>query len=154
MPKLQAGDVAPGLALSDEDGSVITLDDYQGKRVVVYFYPADDTPGCTKEACQFSDLFDEFLAAGVDVIGISPDDESSHRRFREKFGLTVRLLSDPSHSVMESYGAWGEKTLYGKRSVGVIRTTVLVGAEGRIERAWYHVRADGHAAKVLAAVTA
>ncbi|MGO9195990.1 MAG: thioredoxin-dependent thiol peroxidase [Acidimicrobiales bacterium] len=153
MPKLQAGDVAPGFVLTDEHGNAISLGDYRGKRVVVYFYPADDTPGCTKEACQFSDLFDEFTAAGVDVIGISPDDAQSHRRFREKHGLTVRLLSDPGHVVMESYGAWGEKTLYGKKSIGVIRTTVLIGAEGRIERAWYHVRADGHAEKVLSAIT-
>ncbi len=149
MTKLQRGDEAPAFALADENGKVVSLADYTSKRVVVYFYPADDTPGCTKEACQFTDLFDDFLAAGVDVIGVSPDDAASHRRFREKHGLTVRLLSDPTHETMERYGAWGEKTLYGKKSIGVIRTTVLVGADGRVERAWYHVRADGHAAKVL-----
>ncbi len=154
MAKLEAGDVAPELSLEDENGTTISLSDYRGRRVVVYFYPADDTPGCTKEACQFSDLFDEFTAAGVDVIGVSPDDASSHRRFREKHGLTVRLLSDPDHHVMEAYGAWGEKTLYGRKSVGVIRTTYLVGADGRIERAWHHVRADGHPARVLAALSA
>lgn len=154
MGKLERGEVAPGFSLEDEHGAPLALADYAGKRVVVYFYPADDTPGCTKEACQFSDLFDAFLEAGVDVIGISPDDATAHRRFREKYGLTVRLLSDPSHSTMEAYGAWGEKTLYGKKSIGVIRTTVLVGADGTIERAWYHVRADGHAAKVLETVTA
>ncbi len=154
MGRLEVGEEAPRFSLEDEDGNVISLADYSRRRVVVYFYPADDTPGCTKEACQFSDLFDDFLAAGVDVIGISPDDAKSHRRFREKHGLTVRLLSDPAHEVMERYGAYGEKTMYGKKTVGVIRTTVLVGPTGRVDRAWYHVRADGHAAKVLEAVAA
>lgn len=153
MGKLAAGDEAPVFALEDEDGKTVSLSDYAGKRVVVYFYPRDDTPGCTKEACQFSDLFEEFRQAGVDVVGISPDDASSHRRFREKHGLTIKLLSDPGHEVMEAYGAWGEKTLYGKKSVGVIRTTVLVGEQGQVERAWYHVKADGHAGKVLEALT-
>ncbi len=153
MGKLAAGDEAPVFALEDEAGKTVSLSDYAGKRVVVYFYPRDDTPGCTKEACQFSDLFEEFRKAGVDVVGISPDDASSHRRFREKHGLTIKLLSDPGHEVMEAYGAWGEKTLYGKKSVGVIRTTVLVGEQGQVERAWYHVKADGHAGKVLEALT-
>ncbi len=153
MGKLAAGDEAPVFALEDEDGKTVSLSDYAGKRVVVYFYPRDDTPGCTKEACQFSDLFEEFRQAGVDVVGISPDDAPSHRRFREKHGLTIKLLSDPGHEVMEAYGAWGEKTLYGKKSVGVIRTTVLVGEQGQVERAWYHVKADGHAGKVLEALT-
>jgi peroxiredoxin Q/BCP len=152
MTRLEAGEQAPDFELEDEDGRPVRLADYAGRRVVVYFYPADDTPGCTKEACQFSDLFDRFAEAGVDVLGISPDNAASHRRFREKHGLTVRLLSDPSHETMERYGAWGEKTLYGRKSVGVIRSTLLVGADGRIERAWYHVRADGHAAKVLEVV--
>ncbi len=153
MGKLAAGDEAPVFALEDEAGKTVSLSDYAGKRVVVYFYPRDDTPGCTKEACQFSDLFEEFRQSGVDVVGISPDDASSHRRFREKHGLTIKLLSDPGHEVMEAYGAWGEKTLYGKKSVGVIRTTVLVGEQGQVERAWYHVKADGHAGKVLEALT-
>jgi peroxiredoxin Q/BCP len=152
MGKADVGGEAPRFSLEDEEGNLISLADYAGKRVVVYFYPADDTPGCTKEACQFTDLFDDFLAAGVDVIGISPDNAASHRRFREKYGLTVRLLSDPDHSVMERYGAYGEKTMYGRKTVGVIRSTFLVGEDGRIERAWHHVRADGHAAKVLEAL--
>ena len=103
-----------------------------GAACVVYFYPADDTPGCTKEACQFTERFDGFSKAGVDVVGISPDGADRHRRFREKYGLQVRLLSDPSHEVMESYGAWGEKVLYGRKSVGVIRSTVLIGPDGRV----------------------
>jgi peroxiredoxin Q/BCP len=153
MGRIEAGDAAPEWALKDEDGNVVKLSDYEGRDVVVYFYPADDTPGCTKQACQFTDLYDDYAAAGVDVVGISPDADESHKRFRAKYGLKVRLLSDPSHEVMESYGAWGEKTLYGKKSVGVIRSTMLVGPDGRVKRAWYHVKADGHAAKVLAEVT-
>jgi peroxiredoxin Q/BCP len=152
MARLETGDAAPDFALDDENGAVVRLSDFSGRRVVVYFYPADDTPGCTKEACQFTERSDTFAEAGVEVVGVSPDGADKHRRFRAKYGLKVRLLSDPIHEVMESYGAWGEKTLYGKKSVGVIRTTVLIGADGRVERAWYHVRADGHAEKVLAAL--
>lgn len=152
MHRLETGDQAPDFALADEDGAVVKLSDFAGRRVVVYFYPADDTPGCTKEACQFTERSDGFAEAGVEVLGVSPDGADKHRRFREKYGLKVRLLSDPTHEAMESYGAWGEKTLYGKKSVGVIRTTVLIGADGRLERIWYHVRADGHAEKVLAAL--
>lgn len=153
MPHLETGDLAPDFALLDENGDTVRLADFAGRRVVVYFYPADDTPGCTKEACQFTERTDSFRAAGADIVGISPDGADTHRRFREKYGLKVRLLSDPSHAVMESYGAWGEKTLYGRKSVGVIRSTVLIGPDGRVERAWYHVRADGHAEKVLAALS-
>ncbi|MGH9171774.1 MAG: thioredoxin-dependent thiol peroxidase [Acidimicrobiales bacterium] len=153
MPRIEAGEQAPAFTLNDEEGNSVSLSDYLGSDVVVYFYPADDTPGCTKEACQFTDLYGEFSAAGVEVIGISPDRGEAHRKFRSKYGLKVRLLSDPAHEVMESYGAWGEKTLYGKKSVGVIRSTVLIGPDGHIKRAWYHVKADGHAAKVLAQLT-
>ena len=152
MPRLEIGDPAPDFSLADENGGVIKLSDFAGRKVVVYFYPADDTPGCTKEACQFSDRSDGFGEAGVEVLGVSPDGAEKHRKFREKYGLKVRLLSDPTHAVMESYGAGGEQTLYGKKSGGVIRTTVLIGADGRVSRAWYHVRADGHAEKVLAAL--
>jgi thioredoxin-dependent peroxiredoxin len=154
VAQLKSGDKAPTFRLSSDDGQKITLADYRGERVVLYFYPADDTPGCTKEACQFSDLLDEYAALGVDVIGISPDEADSHQKFRAKYGLRIRLASDPSHATMERYGAWGEKTLYGKKSIGVIRSTFLVGADGRIERAWYHVRADGHAQAVLEALGA
>jgi peroxiredoxin Q/BCP len=150
MPHLEKGQPAPDFALQDEHGEVVRLSDFAGRHVVVYFYPADDTPGCTKEACQFSELSDRFGEHAADVLGISPDGAGSHAKFRQKYGLSIRLLSDPDHEVMERYGAWGEKTLYGRKSVGVIRTTVLVGPDRRVERAWYHVRADGHAAKVLA----
>ncbi len=152
MTKLTSGDHAPGFALSDADGRTVSLGDYAGRRVVVYFYPRDDTPGCTKEACQFTDLAADYADLGVEVVGISPDDSAKHARFRDKYGLKVRLLSDPDRSVMAAYGAYGEKTLYGKKTVGVIRSTFLIGADQRIERAWYQVRADGHAAKVLEAL--
>ncbi len=148
--RLDAGDRAPAFELPDQDGNVVALGDFAGQRVVVYFYPADDTPGCTKEACQFNDNLRAFSNAGVAVVGISPDGAEKHRRFRQKYGLRFPLLTDADHRVMTAYGAWGEKTLYGKRTVGVIRSTFLIGPDGTVERAWYNVRADGHAAKVLA----
>jgi peroxiredoxin Q/BCP len=153
MGKLATGDQAPPFALPDQDGTTVSLADFAGKRVVVYFYPRDDTPGCTKEACQFNDNLREFSRAGVPVLGVSGDKAEKHRAFREKYGLTFPLLTDADHAVGEAYGAWGEKTLYGKKSIGVIRSTFLVGPDGTVERAWYHVKADGHAAKVLAEVT-
>jgi peroxiredoxin Q/BCP len=152
MARLEAGDKAPEFTLPDQDGKECSLSDFAGQRVVVYFYPKDDTPGCTKEACQFDALESSFADAGTVVIGVSPDGADSHRRFRERYGLSIRLLSDPSHETMAAYGAWGEKTLYGRTSMGVIRSTFLIGPDGRIERAWDGVRADGHAAKVLDAL--
>ena len=153
MPRLEAGDKAPAFSLPDQDERPGALRDLSGKPVVVYFYPADDTPGCTKEACQFNENLTTFNRAGIAVVGISPDGAAKHQKFRQKYGLKFPLLSDPGHSVMEAYGAWGEKTLYGKKTVGVIRSTFLVGPDGKIARAWHHVRADGHAEKVLAEVT-
>jgi len=152
MARLEPGDQAPLFTLPDQDGSAVALEDFSGRHVVVYFYPADDTPGCTKEACQFNDNLREFDRAGATVVGISPDGAEKHQRFRAKHDLGLTLLSDPDHQVMAAYGAWGEKTLYGKRTTGVIRSTFLVGPDGRILRAWYNVRADGHAQKVLAAL--
>jgi peroxiredoxin Q/BCP len=149
MATLRQGDRAPSFTLPDQDGAKVALGDFAGAPVVVYFYPADDTPGCTKEACQFNDNLRAFAKAGVAVLGISPDGAEKHTKFRAKYGLKFPLLSDPGHKVMEKYGAYGEKTLYGKKTVGVIRSTFLVDAKGKIARAWYHVRADGHAAKVL-----
>ena len=154
MAKLSAGDAAPPFTLPTDDGGPIALADYAGRRVVVYFYPRDDTPGCTKEACQFSDLLAEFSGLGVDVIGISADDAGSHQKFRKKYGLSITLATDADHAVMEQYGAWGEKKNYGKTFLGVIRSTFIVGADGTVERAWYSVRADGHAQKVLEALAA
>ena len=152
MTTLVKGDVAPSFSLPDQDGAIVGLGDYAGRRVVVYFYPADDTPGCTKEACQFSDLVDEYAALGSRCSASPPMADPSTRGSAAKYGLRIALLSDPDHEVMALYGAFGPKTLYGRKSVGVIRSTFLVGEDGRIERAWYNVRADGHAAKVLEAL--
>jgi peroxiredoxin Q/BCP len=152
MTTLDEGDAAPLFSLPDQDGKVVRLQDYLGRRVVIYFYPADDTPACTKEARQFSDFVEDYATLGVEVLGISPDDGAKHKKFRAKHGLRISLLSDPEREVMTQYGAWGTKSIYGHEIVGVIRSTFLVGKDGRIERAWYNVRADGHAAKVLAAL--
>lgn len=149
MPRLEAGKKAPAFSLPDQDEKKVALKDLLGKQVVVYFYPADDTPGCTKEACQFNENLTTFSRAGIAILGISPDGAVKHQKFRQKYGLKFPLLSDPEHKVMEAYGAWGEKTLYGKKSLGVIRSTFLVNEKGVITQAWYNVRADGHAAKVL-----
>ena len=150
MTKLEEGAQAPSFTLPDQDGNPVSLDDFKGTRVLVYFYPGDDTPGCTKEACQFNDNLAGFQAAGVPVVGISPDNAASHQRFRNRYGLRFPLLTDADHTVMEAWGAWGEKTRYGRTSVGVLRSTFLLDEQGRVERAWHNVKADGHATNVLA----
>ncbi len=149
MGKLAAGDKAPAFTLPDQDGKPVSSKDFAGRQVVVYFYPRDDTPGCTKEACQFNDNQQAFTKAKVPVLGISADTAAKHQAFRAKYGLKFPLLTDADHSVGEAFGAWGEKTLYGKKSIGVIRSTFLIGADGTIQRPWYNVKADGHAANVL-----
>ena len=149
MSRLSAGDPAPTFTLHADDGTEVNLKQFRGKRVVIYFYPADDTPGCTTEACQFNDSLAQFAALDVPVIGISPDDGESHRAFRLKYSLGFTLLSDPTHDVMAAYGAYGEKTLYGKKVIGVIRSTFLIDPQGLIERAWYGPRTDGHARRVF-----
>jgi peroxiredoxin Q/BCP len=148
----QPGTAAPDFALPDAEGRLHRLADQRGRWTVVYFYPEDDTPGCTTEACQFRDLHSDITARDADVWGISPDDVTSHQRFREKFGLPFTLLSDADHRVSEAYGAWGPKTSYGRETIGMTRSTYLVGPDGRVARAWPTVRADGHAAHVLAAL--
>ena len=153
MARLETGDKAPAFTLKDQDGKTVKLSDFKGSKVVVYFYPKDDTPGCTKEACQFSENLTAFRKAGVTVLGISADSLEKHQAFREKYGLTLPLLSDPERKVMEAYGAYGEKMMYGKKVVGVIRSTFIIDGKGKIERTWYSVKADGHAAKVLEAVS-
>jgi thioredoxin-dependent peroxiredoxin len=154
MTKLAAGDAAPDFKLPDQDGKKVGLKDLLKEAgpsgsVVVYFYPKDDTPGCTKEACQFDANLKAFEKSGTTVVGISPDDAEKHQKFRAKYKLGLTLLSDPGHETMEAYGAYGEKTLYGKKTVGVIRSTFLIGPDRKVKRAWYSVKADGHAAKVL-----
>lgn len=147
------GEAPPAFALNDTDGNEVSLAQFKGQDLVVYFYPKDDTPGCTKEACGFRDLWGEYQAAGVVVLGVSPDDGAAHRKFTNKYGLPFTLLSDPKRQVMEKYGAWGEKTMYGKKVVGVIRSTVWIGADGKVRRHWRRVsRAADHPAKVLEAV--
>ncbi|MGH7877380.1 MAG: thioredoxin-dependent thiol peroxidase [Candidatus Dormibacteraceae bacterium] len=149
---LEEGDAAPAFSLPDQDGRLVSLSDYLGRRVVVYFYPRDDTPGCTTEACQFNDALTQFGSANVDVIGISPDDAQSHRDFRAKFHLRFPLLTDADHQVHDAYSTWGEKTMAGRTFMGTIRSTFVVDAAGKIEHAWYGVTADGHAGRILAEI--
>jgi peroxiredoxin Q/BCP len=149
----RVGDPAPDIELPDETGTIHRLADRAGRWTIVYFYPKDDTPGCTIESCQFRDADPDIRAGGADVWGISPDGAASHRRFREKFDLPFALLSDEAHVVAERYGAWQEKSLYGKTYMGIQRSTFLVDPDGRIARTWAKVSADGHAAEVLAALT-
>jgi peroxiredoxin Q/BCP len=144
---------APAFTLLNQGGQKVSLKDFSGSRVVVYFYPADDTPGCTKEACQFNDHLRSFKNLDVKVIGVSPDAAQEHVAFRQKFSLTFDLLSDPDKKVMAKYGAYGEKMNYGKKILGVIRSTFVIGPTGTIEHAWYAIHADGHAARVLASLT-
>jgi peroxiredoxin Q/BCP len=147
--RLSAGDTAPDFTLVDADEKPRSLAEFLGSRVVVYFYPAAMTPGCTKQACDFRDNLALLGNAGVAVVGISPDKPAKLAKFREKESLSFPLLSDPDHAVLEAYGAWGEKTLYGKKVTGVIRSTVVIDAEGRVEQAFYNVKATGHVAKLL-----
>lgn len=146
--RLSPGDDAPAFTLTDADGASVSLADYRGRRVLVYFYPAAMTPGCTTQACDFRDNVSDLEGANIAVLGISPDSPAKLAEFRAAHGLTFPLLSDPAHEVLEAYGAWGEKKLYGKATVGVIRSTVLVGEDGRVEQAWYNVKAAGHVAKL------
>ena len=153
MSRLEIGAKAPPFALANQAGKTISLKDFAGERFVIYFYPADDTPGCTKEACQFNDGLGAFRKLGVKVLGVSPDGAAKHVAFRTKYALTFDLLSDPEKKVMASYGAYGEKMMYGKKATGVIRSTFVIGPDGIVEHVWYGVRADGHADKVLARLT-
>lgn len=143
------GDEAPSFTLPDADGTPVSLSDFAGRRVIVYFYPAAMTPGCTTEACDFTASRGSFDGGGYTVLGISPDKPDKLAKFREKENLSIVLLSDTDRSVMTAYGAYGEKQLYGKTVQGVIRSTFVVGADGRIEQAWRNVKATGHVARVL-----
>ncbi|MBZ9643790.1 MULTISPECIES: thioredoxin-dependent thiol peroxidase [unclassified Streptomyces] len=147
--RLQPGDVAPAFTLPDADGNEVSLSDHKGRKVIVYFYPAALTPGCTKQACDFTDNLDVLAAAGYDVIGISPDKPEKLAKFREKESLKVTLAGDPDKTVIEAYGAYGEKKNYGKTYMGVIRSTIVVDEQGKVERALYNVRATGHVAKII-----
>ncbi|GLW63566.1 putative peroxiredoxin [Actinomadura rubrobrunea] len=146
--RLQPGDVAPEFELPDADGKPVSLASLRGKRVVLYFYPAAMTPGCTKESVDFQSSLADFEAAGATVVGVSPDEPPKLAKFREKEGLTFPLLSDPDAAVLRAYGAYGEKKLYGRVVVGVIRSTFVIDPEGRIERAYYNVKATGHVERI------
>jgi peroxiredoxin Q/BCP len=147
--RLSPGDLAPDFELLDADDKPVSLMQMRGERVVLYFYPAALTPGCTTQACDFRDNLAVLKTAGMVVIGISPDQPAKLREFRDKHDLTFPLLSDPDHKVLEAYGAWGEKKLYGKTVTGVIRSTVVVSDKGEVEEALYNVKATGHVAKLL-----
>ena len=149
---LDVGDKAPAFSLEDQSGKTVKLSDFKGRKVVVYFYPKDDTPGCTREACAFRDEHSALQKAGAVVLGISPDSGPSHAKFAGKYKLSFPLLADTDHSVSEKFGAWGEKTLYGRKFMGIIRSTFLVDEAGKVARVWPKVKVDGHVDQVLEAV--
>ncbi len=146
---IEPGQQAPDFTLPNQDGEPVRLSELRGRPVVLYFYPKDDTPGCTKQACGIRDAWSDFEQRGIEVLGISPDDESSHVKFKQKYGLPFTLLADPEHKVAEDYGVWVEKKNYGKTYLGVIRSTFVVDPEGKIAHAFYNVRATGHVAKLI-----
>jgi thioredoxin-dependent peroxiredoxin len=146
--RLAPGDLAPDFTLPDSGGTDVSLSSLRGQQVIIYFYPAAMTPGCTKQACDFRDSRGDLSGAGYAVLGISPDSPAKLAKFVEKEGLTFPLLSDPDRKVLEAYGAYGEKMMYGKKSVGVIRSTFVIGADGRVEKAYYGVKATGHVARL------
>ncbi|MFD7863272.1 thioredoxin-dependent thiol peroxidase [Streptomyces sp. NPDC057682] len=147
--RLQPGDTAPAFTLPDADGNEVSLADHKGRKVIVYFYPRALTPGCTKQACDFTDNLDVLAAAGYDVIGVSPDKPEKLAKFREEENLKVTLVADPDKTTLEAYGAFGEKKNYGKTVMGVIRSTIVVDENGKVEHAFYNVKATGHVAKII-----
>lgn len=149
-----AGDKAPKFTLARDSGDKISLSSFAGKKLVLYFYPKDDTPGCTREAIDFNGLRGEFEKAGATVVGVSPDSVASHAKFRKKHDLELPLLSDESKEMLEAWGVWTEKSMYGRKYMGVERTTFLVGPDGKIARVWNKVKVPGHAEEVLAAAKA
>jgi thioredoxin-dependent peroxiredoxin len=151
---VREGEAAPDFELASDSGQRVRLSDLRGRPVVLYFYPKDDTPGCTKQARSFRDAYGEFEERGATILGVSPDSEASHARFREKFGLPFTLLADPDHEVAEQYGVWVEKMNYGKKSMGIKRSTFVIDAEGNVAKAMLGVSPDGHADVVLEALPA
>jgi thioredoxin-dependent peroxiredoxin len=147
--RLAPGDTAPDFTLADADGNPVSLSSFRGQQIIVYFYPAAMTPGCTKEACDFRDNLGDLAQADTAVLGISPDAPAKLAKFRDKESLTFPLVSDPDHAVHEAYGAWGEKTLYGRKSVGVIRSTFVIDADGKVAQAMYGVKATGHVGRLM-----
>ena len=149
---IEPGDPAPDFALESDDGGTVRLADLRGARTVLYFYPKDDTTGCTVQACEYRDLNDDFTHAGARVLGVSPDPLASHERFRRKHGLNFTLLSDPDHSAAEAYGVWVEKSMYGRKYMGIERSAFVIGPDGTVEQAFYKVKAKGNAGAVLEAL--
>jgi len=149
---IEEGQKAPDFKLQADDGTTVKLSELRGSPVVLYFYPKDDTPGCTKEACSFRDRARELEKAGAKVLGVSADSVESHVKFRDKFKLNFRLLADVDHKVAEKYGAWREKNMYGKKSMGIVRSTFVIDTEGKVAKAWKAVKVDGHDGAVIEAV--
>jgi peroxiredoxin Q/BCP len=147
--KMEIGDKAPDFALPDVDGNIVRLSDFHGQYVVLYFYPKDDTPGCITEACEFNADGKAFQTKGVKIIGISPDPPESHRKFIDKYKLRFMLLSDADHKVCEKYGVWAEKSMYGRKYMGVSRTTFIIGKDGKIARMYEKVKPEGHSREIL-----
>ncbi len=152
--EIKIGDQAPAFSLKNTEGKTVKLADFKGKKVVLYFYPKDDTPGCTKEACGFRDDHSELQKRGIEVLGVSADGQASHQKFTAKYSLPFSLLSDPEHEVMEKYGAWGEKNMYGKIVQGVLRSTFIIDEAGKIAHIFRKVKTDTHSQDVLAIVDA
>jgi peroxiredoxin Q/BCP len=149
---LKPGDPAPDFELESDAGERVRLSDLRGRKVVLYFYPKDDTPGCTTEACEFRDRLPEIEGRDATVLGVSPDDAGSHRKFRDKYDLPFTLLADTDHAVAEAYGVWGEKKRYGRTYEGIFRTTFLIDGDGKVERVFEKVKPEGHADEVLSAI--
>jgi thioredoxin-dependent peroxiredoxin len=149
---VKTGDKAPDLKLADDSGRTVSLSDFKGKKVVLYFYPKDDTSGCTKEACEFRDAFPRFGQSDAEIIGVSPDGVESHRKFKEKYSLPFRLLADEGHKLADKFGVWKEKSMYGRKYMGVERTTVIIDPNGRIARIFPKVSVVGHVAEVESAL--
>jgi peroxiredoxin Q/BCP len=149
---VEEGKPAPEFELTSDDGQTVKLSDLRGRPVILYFYPKDDTPGCTRQACGLRDAYDEYERRGAVILGVSPDSEASHASFKEKYSLPFTLLSDPDRTVAQAYDVWREKTNYGKKSMGILRSTFVIDAGGNVVRAFYGVKPDGHAEKILAAL--
>jgi peroxiredoxin Q/BCP len=151
---LKPGDTAPSFSTTDGEGRTVKLKDFKGQKVVLYFYPKDDTPGCTKEACSFRDDFATFKKRGINVLGVSPDNEASHKKFAGKYHLPFTLLSDPDHAIADAYGTYGQKKFMGRTYMGILRTTFLIDEKGKIKKVFEKVKPDEHAREVLEAFSA
>jgi len=149
MPELKEGDLAPAITAKDQNGKTITLEEYRGKKVVLYFYPKDNTPGCTAEACDLRDNYSRFLEQGYEIVGVSADSEKSHQNFISKHQLPFRLISDPEHKVLEAYGAWGEKKRYGKTYMGILRKNYIIDEKGHVEKIIEKVNTKQHSEQIF-----